>query len=97
MQSWIPQRFSRRGVLSGGVLAAGGVSVAALIAGRRATAQATHVSHDQHGLAVGHQSAHGHMITVGDVDTCSTTGTGSLVTSSRSRSNRTARKVPAAA
>jgi FtsP/CotA-like multicopper oxidase with cupredoxin domain len=65
MQSWIPQRLSRRGVLSGGVLAAGGATVAALIAGRRATAQATH---DQHGLAVGHQSAHGHMITVGDVD-----------------------------
>jgi FtsP/CotA-like multicopper oxidase with cupredoxin domain len=74
MRSWIAQRFSRRSVLSGGVISAGGAALAALSSDRRATAQGTaqgttkattqdtHASHDRGGVT------HGNMITVGDVD-----------------------------
>ena len=65
MASWIPQRLSRRGMLSGGILAAGGAAVATR---RHAAAQTIHTSHDPPGVAAGAHRTHGHMITVGDVD-----------------------------
>jgi manganese oxidase len=77
MQSWIRNRLSRRGLLSGGVVAAGGAVVAALGGDKRAGAQG-HGSHastaNQHphynapAGAEAHVRAHGPMISVGDVD-----------------------------
>jgi FtsP/CotA-like multicopper oxidase with cupredoxin domain len=64
MQSWLPRLLSRRGLLSGGLLAAGSAALAALTADRGATAQRPR--HAAHGTDSGH--GHGHMITVGEVD-----------------------------
>jgi FtsP/CotA-like multicopper oxidase with cupredoxin domain len=67
MRAWIAERLSRRGLLSGGIVAAGGTALAALTNRRQSTAQGTHAAHDQ-GAAGGHLQVHGNMITVGDVD-----------------------------
>ncbi len=68
MKNWIAQRLSRRGALSGGIVAAGGAAVAALSVGRNAPAQTTHDAHHPGGPGSAHQQVHGNMITVGDVD-----------------------------
>jgi FtsP/CotA-like multicopper oxidase with cupredoxin domain len=62
---WKP--LSRRGLLSGGILAAGGATLAALSGERHAAAQAQH-GHSAPAATSGHANAHGNMITVGDVD-----------------------------
>jgi manganese oxidase len=68
MRSWIAQRLSRRGVLSGSVVAAGSAALTALASRQNATAQPTHAPHEQRSVPAGHQQLHGNMITVGDVD-----------------------------
>ena len=68
MRRWIAQRLSRRGVLSGSVVAAGSAALAALASRQNATAQPSHASHEQHSVTASHQQIHGNMITVGDVD-----------------------------
>ncbi|MEX0591718.1 MAG: multicopper oxidase domain-containing protein, partial [Xanthobacteraceae bacterium] len=78
MQSWIRNRLNRRGVLSGGVVAAGGAVLAAVTGDKGAGAQGGHPGHGtpatQHphysptGDAAPHTRAHGPMISVGDVD-----------------------------
>jgi FtsP/CotA-like multicopper oxidase with cupredoxin domain len=69
MRNWIARQLSRRGVLSGGAVAAGGAVLAALASERRATAQGDHSPHGA-GTAPGAapHAAHGNMIVVGDVD-----------------------------
>ena len=67
MHSWIPKGLSRRGLLSGGLLAAGSAIVAALNGGRRATAQGTHSHANVVALSPQH-AAHGNMVSVGEVD-----------------------------
>jgi manganese oxidase len=64
------RRLTRRGMLSGGILAAGGAVMAGLPTGRPAAGQGGHV-HMAHGAAAaapGPHASHGPMITVGDVD-----------------------------
>ncbi|MEX2129471.1 MAG: multicopper oxidase domain-containing protein [Xanthobacteraceae bacterium] len=78
MQSWIRNRLNRRGVLSGGVVAAGGAVLAAVTGDKGAGAQGGHPGHGtpatQHphdsptGDTAPHTRAHGPMISVGDVD-----------------------------
>jgi FtsP/CotA-like multicopper oxidase with cupredoxin domain len=79
MQNWIRNRLSRRGLISGGVVAAGGAMVAALGSNKQAGAQgghsghgasagAAHPPHTSAGGDAAHARAHGPMITVGDVD-----------------------------
>jgi FtsP/CotA-like multicopper oxidase with cupredoxin domain len=59
------RRLNRRGVLSGGILAAGGAMLSGLPSGRPAVGQHTPPGH---GAPTTRATAHGHMITVGDVD-----------------------------
>ncbi|MCC6947508.1 MAG: multicopper oxidase domain-containing protein [Bradyrhizobiaceae bacterium] len=78
MQSWIRERLTRRGVLSGGLVAASGSLIAAVAGGRRAGAQSGHDGHPsstpQHphytpaAADSAHARAHGPMISVGGVD-----------------------------
>ena len=71
MRTWIRQKLSRRGLLSGGLVAAGGSVLAALASERSATAQSPHISHTAHEpRAAGGPKPHGHgnMMSVGDVD-----------------------------
>jgi FtsP/CotA-like multicopper oxidase with cupredoxin domain len=68
MRTWIRERLSRRGMLSGGVIAASGAALAALGTKHLATAQDTRAAHDHHGTKPGSHQGHGPMITVGDVD-----------------------------
>jgi hypothetical protein len=68
MRTWIRERLSRRGMLSGGVIAASGAALAALGTKHLATAQDTRAAHDHHGTKSGSHQGHGPMITVGDVD-----------------------------
>lgn len=65
MPHWIPQRLSRRGVLSGSLLAAGGSLLAGLSPRKPAAAQ----DYRRH-ATVGPEThpAHGNMIAVGEVD-----------------------------
>lgn len=62
--------LNRRGVLSGGILAAGSAVIGALPNGRSAAAagQITHSAYGAPPAATGTHSSHGPMITVGDVD-----------------------------
>src|SRR5215207_4796873 len=64
------QRISRRMVISGGAVSAGGALLTAIADGRQATAQGTHAGHGPGGLAVtrGRHDAHGRMLAVGEVD-----------------------------
>jgi manganese oxidase len=66
MHNWI-RTLSRRGLLSSGVIAAGGAVLAALTGERRATAQGVHSRHNTVSSPP-HLHAHGNMIAVGDVD-----------------------------
>jgi FtsP/CotA-like multicopper oxidase with cupredoxin domain len=66
MHNWI-RTLSRRGLLSGGIVAAGGAVLAALTGERRATAQDAHPRHSTISTPP-HLHAHGNMIAVGDVD-----------------------------
>jgi manganese oxidase len=66
MHNWI-RTLSRRGLLSGGILAAGSAVLASLTSERRATAQGAHPDHEKIS-AQPHLYAHGNMITAGDVD-----------------------------
>lgn len=70
MRSWIAERLSRRGLLSGGIVVAGGTALAALASERQSIAQGTHQRKYQgtQGEAGDHLQVHGNMITVGDVD-----------------------------
>src|SRR5215207_644744 len=68
MRSWLPRRISRRGVLSAGMAAGGGSLLAGLGAGHRATAQGVHANHNPGSLSTSVHPAHGHMVTVGEVD-----------------------------
>ncbi|MEX0752809.1 MAG: multicopper oxidase domain-containing protein [Xanthobacteraceae bacterium] len=71
MRDWIRQKMSRRGLLSGGVLAAAGASFAALLKNQPARAQGDPYAHSTHAMgnaAASHPHAHGNMIAVGDVD-----------------------------
>jgi len=68
MRSWLPRGISRRGVLSGGMAAGGGSLLAGLGAGHRATAQGVHAQHEPGSLRMSVHPSHGHMVTVGDVD-----------------------------
>jgi len=63
--NWIPKRLSRRGVLSGSLLAAGGAFVAGL-APRRQVAAKDHGPHAT--MSPELHRAHGNMIAVGEVD-----------------------------
>jgi FtsP/CotA-like multicopper oxidase with cupredoxin domain len=65
---WIGERMSRRGLLSGGALAAGGTVLASVVGDRRAGAQAPHAHLAPIGETVPKHHGHGNMITVGDVD-----------------------------
>jgi FtsP/CotA-like multicopper oxidase with cupredoxin domain len=64
---WLRERLSRRGLLSGGAVAAGGALLGALGSKRSATAQGPHV-HTPLGETKPGLHGHGNMITVGDVD-----------------------------
>jgi FtsP/CotA-like multicopper oxidase with cupredoxin domain len=66
MRNWI-QGLSRRGLLSGGLLAAGGAVLAGFNGKRQASAQGAHDHHNMPALSPQH-AAHGNMISVGDVD-----------------------------
>lgn len=70
MHIWIRRQLSRRGLLSGGVVAAGGAMLATLAGKQYATAQspAAHQHQAQHGETKPTHYGHGHMLTVGDVD-----------------------------
>jgi FtsP/CotA-like multicopper oxidase with cupredoxin domain len=78
MHGWIRNRLSRRGLLSGGVMAAGGAVLAALGSQKHADAQhnqaapgtssASHPHYSPGAEATPHLRAHGPMISVGDVD-----------------------------
>jgi manganese oxidase len=65
------QRISRRMLLSGGAVSAGGALLTAVASGGRATAQGTHVGHGSAGLTVtqGRHDTHNRMLAVGEVDT----------------------------
>jgi len=65
--NWLRERLSRRAVLIGGVAAAGGSAISAVTAPRAAQHAETHLA-ESAGGAIDHRSAHGAMITVGDVD-----------------------------
>lgn len=64
---WLRDRISRRGLLSGGLAAAGGTTICATSV---ALGQSTHGQHKAAaaGPAPDHAGAHGAMITVGEVD-----------------------------
>lgn len=68
MQSDFWKRLSRRGVLSGGILAAGSAALAALAGGRSAIAQGPYSHRGPITSPTAHQTAHGNMIAVGEVD-----------------------------
>jgi manganese oxidase len=68
MRSLLRERINRRGLVSVGLFAGGGSLLAALVAGRRATAQATHAEHGPGSMQAGTHPAHGNMVTVGEVD-----------------------------
>jgi FtsP/CotA-like multicopper oxidase with cupredoxin domain len=71
MRTWIQQRFSRRGVLAGGIAAAGGSLVTAVGTDPRAVAQGSHGSHGSHDPRSATGAAphgHGNMMSVGEVD-----------------------------
>ena len=68
MRSWLPRRISRRGILSAGMAAGGGSLLAGLGAGHHATAQGVHGNHSPASLRMSVHPAHGHMVTVGEVD-----------------------------
>jgi len=71
MRDWILQRLSRRGLLSGGVLAATGAGMAALLKDHPARAQSGHSAHAATSTAstpAATPHAHGNMISMGDVD-----------------------------
>jgi FtsP/CotA-like multicopper oxidase with cupredoxin domain len=55
-------------MLSGGIIAAGGAALAAIINRRHAAAQTVHASHEPSSLAPIAHGVHGPMMTVGDVD-----------------------------
>ncbi|MPZ41268.1 MAG: multicopper oxidase domain-containing protein [Rhizobiales bacterium] len=67
MRNWILERLTRRGILSSGIVAAGSAVVGALTSQRQATAQDDGAHHGG-GTTHASRSAHGNMITVGDVD-----------------------------
>jgi len=64
------RRISRRMVISGGAISAGGTLLTAIASGGKVTAQGTHAGHGPSGLAVTHgrHDAHGSMLAVGEVD-----------------------------
>ena len=74
MRRWLPFDLSRRGFLGAGLLAAGGAAITA----KNAVGQTGHEGHDmpaapaskatQGAAAHDHMTAHGEMITVGEVD-----------------------------
>ena len=70
MHNWIRKQLSRRGLLSGGVVAVGGAMLAGLAGERHAAAQTppTHTGHVGHGVTAPQHHGHGNMISVGDVD-----------------------------
>lgn len=67
MRFWAPKPLSRRGVITGSLLAAGGTALAALTSRTRAAAQMHASAADTHAAHATH-TAHGNMIAVGDVD-----------------------------
>jgi FtsP/CotA-like multicopper oxidase with cupredoxin domain len=68
MRRWIAQRLSRRGVLSGGALAAGGAALAGLTRAPGVLAQGSHPHPAPAAKAPALHQAHGNMIVVGEVD-----------------------------
>ncbi len=71
MRDWILKRLSRRGLLSGGALAAAGVGLATVMKDKPALAQTGHSAHvatSASATATPHAQAHGNMIAMGDVD-----------------------------
>lgn len=62
------QRLSRRGVLSGGILAAGGAVLAGLQSGQEAAGQAGHHVSQEGSAPAAEHSSHNQMLVVGDVD-----------------------------
>jgi manganese oxidase len=71
MRTWIQQRFSRRGVLAGGIAAAGGSIVTAVTRDPRAVAQNLHGSrgsHEPRSATDTPPHGHGNMMSVGEVD-----------------------------
>lgn len=65
MPNWVPKTLSRRGVLSGSLLAAGGTILAALTPRKRAAAD---IYEPPTQIRSAGGSAHGNMIAVGEVD-----------------------------
>lgn len=68
MQASIWQRFSRRGVLSGSVLAAGGAIIGIVPSGRPAAGHHTDTAHGVHVATTTTHPSHSRMMTIGDVD-----------------------------
>ena len=68
MKNWVRERLSRRGLLSGGAIATGGVVLAALANDRQVSAQGGHLQHSRQAAPSRAHQAHGNMIAVGDVD-----------------------------
>jgi FtsP/CotA-like multicopper oxidase with cupredoxin domain len=68
MKNWVRERLSRRGLLSGGAIATGGVVLAALANDRQVSAQGGHLQHSGQAAPSRAHQAHGNMIAVGDVD-----------------------------
>lgn len=67
MRDWIVQKLSRRGVLSGSIVAAAATSLAPLVKNQTASAQPGHPGHPQDHASTTAPHAHG-MIAIGDVD-----------------------------
>lgn len=61
MRSWITKALSRRGVISGGIVAAGGAALAALKSERGANAQGAHTSHEPRAASGAHLHGHGNI------------------------------------
>jgi manganese oxidase len=68
MRRWLRHQFSRRGILSAGIVAGGGSLAAGLSSGRHAAAQGTHAEHGAGSVRLSTHAAHGNMVTVGEVD-----------------------------
>ena len=67
VQHWILQKLSRRGLLSGGALAAAGAGLATVMRDGAAVAQSGHAGHGSAAPAAT-PHAHGNMIAIGEVD-----------------------------